>query len=176
MANALQSALRLDDILKMIFLVIYCGVGQTCSTYEPHIAKPKLQRAATWKSENTNLFAMYISRTQFFLQRLAKAILHATLATTVLLYNISTLCNKNKTNISFFGKLREPPVALRTFARVTSRSLTTPDILKNELARGILEYCKWNRSVSQHPGWEQLGNLCLMIVCKKHADVHAGLG
>jgi len=37
--------------------------GQTCSMYEPHMVKPKLQRAATLKSKNTNLFAIYVSVT-----------------------------------------------------------------------------------------------------------------
>jgi len=31
--------------------------------YEPHIVKPKLQRAATLKSKNTDLFAIYASVT-----------------------------------------------------------------------------------------------------------------
>jgi len=53
----------------------------------------------------------------FFLERFAKVILHGTLATTVRLYNISTLCNRNKrTNVSFFGKLEEP------------HAVTTPDL------------------------------------------------
>jgi len=37
--------------------------GQTCSMYELHIAKPKLQRATTLKSKNTNFFAIYASAT-----------------------------------------------------------------------------------------------------------------
>jgi len=28
----------------MLQYIYYVGVGQTCSVYEPHIAKPKLQR------------------------------------------------------------------------------------------------------------------------------------
>jgi len=37
--------------------------GQTCSMNELHIAKPKLQRAKTLKSKNTNFFAIYASAT-----------------------------------------------------------------------------------------------------------------
>jgi len=40
---------------------LYDRSGQTCSMYEPHIVKPKLQRAAIRKSKNTNLFAIYAS-------------------------------------------------------------------------------------------------------------------
>jgi len=48
------------------------------------MVKPKLQRAVTEKSKNTDLFAIYSSVTsQFFLERLAKVILYGTLATTV---------------------------------------------------------------------------------------------
>jgi len=36
----------------------YNSGGQNCSKYEPHIVKPMLQ-AATYKSENKNLFAIY---------------------------------------------------------------------------------------------------------------------
>jgi len=39
----------------------YTRGSQTCSMYESHIAKPKLQRAATLKSKNTNLFAICAS-------------------------------------------------------------------------------------------------------------------
>jgi len=63
--------------------------------YEPHIVKPDLQRAATLKSKNTNSFAIYASVTSyFFLERFATVILYRTLATTVSLYNISTLFNR----------------------------------------------------------------------------------
>jgi len=37
--------------------------GPTCSMYELHIAKSKLQRAATLKPKITNLFAIYASVT-----------------------------------------------------------------------------------------------------------------
>jgi len=71
--------------------------GQTCSMHEPHIVKPKLQRAATYKFNNTNLFAIYASVTSyFFLERLGKVILYCTLATTAPTNNISTRCNRNK--------------------------------------------------------------------------------
>jgi len=71
--------------------------------YEPHIVKPNLQSAGTLKSKNTNSFAIYASVTSyFFLERFAAVILYHTLATTLSLYNISTLFNRNnklKTNV-----------------------------------------------------------------------------
>ena len=43
---------------NIIFIyTLYTRGGQTCSMYELHIVKPKLQRATTWKSKNTNIFA-----------------------------------------------------------------------------------------------------------------------
>jgi len=42
---------------------IYSSGGQTYSMHEPHIIKPELQRAATQKSKNTNLFVIYASVT-----------------------------------------------------------------------------------------------------------------
>jgi len=44
-------------------LDVYSSGGQTCSKYEPHIVKPKLQRDATQKPKNTNLLAIYASVT-----------------------------------------------------------------------------------------------------------------
>jgi len=44
--------------------IFYTRSGQTCSMrLERQIVKPKLQRAATWKYKNTNLFAIYASVT-----------------------------------------------------------------------------------------------------------------
>jgi len=78
-------------------LMLGASGGQACSMYEPHIVKPKLQRAATQKSGNTNLYAICTSVTsQFFLEQLAKVLLCGTRAATVPFYNISTLFNRNK--------------------------------------------------------------------------------
>ena len=80
---------------KIYFMPLNRG-GYTCSLYVPHIANPKLQRAATEKSKTTNLFAIYISVTLALLERLMQVILYGMLATTVRFYSISRLCNRNK--------------------------------------------------------------------------------
>jgi len=39
---------RVEDTISYgSLLILYSRGGQTCSMYEPHIVKPKLQRAAT---------------------------------------------------------------------------------------------------------------------------------
>jgi len=58
--------------------------------YEPH-KKNKLQRAATLKSKNTNLFAIYIL---FGTTWKSNTVPHASYHSSN--YNISTLCNRNK--------------------------------------------------------------------------------
>jgi len=46
-------------INQRLSIKAYNRGGQNCSEYEAHIVKPMLQRAATYKSENKNLFAIY---------------------------------------------------------------------------------------------------------------------
>ena len=109
----------------LVFAMLYSRDGQTCSMYEPHIRKSKLQRAATYKSKITNSIAMYAS----FLERLANAILYVTLASTVPLYNISILYNSNKkwkTNIRFFRKLKEPHAKVRKVASGSRAAVWPP--------------------------------------------------
>ena len=51
-----------------------------------------------------NLFAIYASVTSLFLlERLAKVTLYGTLATAVPFYNISILCNRNKTKEQIYN-------------------------------------------------------------------------
>ena len=112
-------------------LMLGASGGQTCSMYEPHIVKPKLQRAATQKSGNTNLYAICTSVTsQFFLEQLAKVLLCGTRAATVPFYNISTLFNRNKKNkcINFRTAQRAACKGSKSRMRLASRSLAAPVI------------------------------------------------
>jgi len=47
--------------------------------------------------------------------------------------------------------------------------------LKNELARGTPEYCKWNVGCRGTPVGDHWANFCLMIVSNENAGIDVGL-
>jgi len=81
------------------------------------------------------------------LERLAEVILYRTLATKAPLYNISTLCNRNKKQINRFSESSKAACkVLKSRIQLASGSLATPD-----LSMGLvgLSYLKIQRCLQQ---------------------------
>ena len=111
-------------------------------------------------SKNMNLFAIYASVTSLFLlERLAKVTLYGTLATAVPFYNISILCNRNKTKEQIYNFSESSKSRMKRFEEFHEKVRWKGACGSRAAVWPLLGYSQW--PVYDHLDWTS-SKICLI--------------